>query len=676
MKYCQQCGAELPADASFCAQCGFRVEPQPTQEVEAVMASADVEPALPEPEIEEAEIAEAVPAEEPPAAPRYYEPPPVPQPTYGYGAPPPPQAPYPYQPAHAPQPYAQTPAPYPSYAYGAPPPAPKRKKRWYIPVIIVFVILGLLAVTWFVFGDQIRNLISSPEKKWRQAEAASSLIPEDSMLYAVQATMGDLLGQKKFGSVTELTFDIKSDALPEEAAEILTLLSSLRLQLESRVDTDTDPAQFHTRLGLGRRGEAEEALAAEIYNVGDYYFFSLPGILDKPVAVQSDELDDLLGSQGDLFGLTGQSSKLDTLTGDELDQMVKDLKDIFNKHADTPEIVKGETMTIGGVSQVLDHYQLIVPSDRFPAMAKEILAYLRDHEGLKDLLTGLAEPVPMPGYEYGQNIYDQFLTGLEEAIEDIEDYPEDYAIEARRKLFVDKKNKPVGEELILVNREDGEEETIKLTSLHVEDGERHAQLYSLGMDDELQLEYLASYTMEGGLRTGDFSVKFGEMDWDGSLVQEEILKGSFSDFSLMESGDALYPVGRISITLKDFDDLAMGDLETVTINYDGKIESKAGHDHLIAKVELRVPVDGEPLSITVGIDHHALPGKEISLRNDMPADYYDTSDDEAMAEIMMDESVMERLMEALEKLGIDPEALEGFSGGDDWDDWDDWDTGG
>ncbi len=678
MKYCQQCGAELPADASFCARCGYHVGPKPSQDMEAVMASADpepVEPALPE---LGKEVAETLPTGEPPAVSSYAEPPPVP-PSYGYGAPPPQQAPYPYETAHPQQPYAPpAPAPYP-YAYGVPPQAPKRRKRWYIPLIIVLVVAGLLAGSWFVFGDQIRNLFSSPEKKWKQAEAASSLIPEDSMLYAIRETAADLLGQKKSGFVTDLTFDIKSDAMPEELAEILTLLSSLRLQLEARVDTSEDPAHFRTRVGLGKRGETGEALEVEIFNVGDYYILSLPDIFDKPLVLSADEMADMAGGQMDLFGMTGASDHLDILAGDKLDQMVGDLKDIFNKYAGKPEMVKGETLTVGNVSQVLDYYELVVPADSFPAMAKEILAYLRDHKGLEDLLTGLAGPVSMPGYEYNQSVYDGFLEEIEDAIDDISRNPGDYAIEARRKLYVDKKNKPVGEELTLIKHEGTTTEEVRLASLRVTDGQRHAHLLKLDTPDEIGLEYVTFFSMEGELRTGDFSVKVSETEWGAPASLTEVIKGTFSDFGLIKSGDTLYPVGKITFNLLGIDELAPEIPESLTISYEGRIESNAGLDHLIAKVELRLPVEDTPLSITIGVDHHALPDKEISFRNEMPADYYDLSDDDAMEKIMMDESVSQRLMEALEKLGINPEALGGFSGGGDWDDWDDdwddWDDG-
>jgi hypothetical protein len=32
MKFCQQCGTELPANAGFCPQCGYRVAPAPAEE--------------------------------------------------------------------------------------------------------------------------------------------------------------------------------------------------------------------------------------------------------------------------------------------------------------------------------------------------------------------------------------------------------------------------------------------------------------------------------------------------------------------------------------------------------------------------------------------------------------------------------------------------------------------
>lgn len=648
MKYCQECGTELPAHAGFCPQCGYRIDRGPTEEIasQAVQTEQGPSPQAPWPQ------AAAMP---PPAAPA--------PPVYAQQAPPP-QAPYP-------------PAAYPpQYAYGAPPVAPRRKKRWYIPVIIVAVILGLLAGSWFVFGDQIRNLFSSPEKRWARAEEEIRLIPGDSFLAPVREAAGDLMDRQAFGSVTDLTFDIKADDLPGELAEVLTVLSGLRLQLATKVDMQSDETLFHTRLGLGKRGESEEALAVELYNVDDYYIISLPGILDRPLAVSGAGMEDLTGSSdfqdimvnpGDLLGMTGARDQLDFLVGDDLDKLAADLREIFNKYAGAPEVVKDELVTFGGVSQKLDYFELVVPADQFAPMAKEILTYLRDSKDLENLLTQMSQPALVPGADMGgSDLYHQFLESIEEAIDDVERDPDQHKIEARRRLYVDKKNKPVGEEMTFTGDID-EGQQVTFASLQITDGSRHAQRYAIESADDFSLEFLTTYTMDRDRRTGDFSVKLDEGGFGGSS-KDELLSGSYSDFAMEKAGDDFYPVGKISIKFLDQDGSMTGSSDMVVLNYDGKIES----GQLIASLEIRLTMDDEPLSITLGVKHKPLTGPELVFKNEMPELYVDVEDDEAMMELMEDDSVMSGFMDALEKLGLDPDLFEGSS--DDWDDWDDdWD---
>ncbi|HPX92647.1 MAG TPA: zinc-ribbon domain-containing protein [Bacillota bacterium] len=679
MKFCQQCGTELPANAGFCPQCGYRVAPAPAEEEPLQFPASEEhkgpsEPILPESPSPESKEPDLVGGPPPPL--HYAAPPPPPQqavPPFPYGAPS--QAPPPYYGA----PQAPHPAqPYPPYAYGIPPAAPKRKSRWYIPVIIIVVFLGLLAAAWFVFGDQIRNLFVSPEKRWAQADQASKLIPEDSLLAPLKETMKETVEKNRFGSKIDLTFDIKADDLPDEMAEMLTLMSGLRLHLDYKVDMSGDDARYRTRLGLGKRDDAGEALAVEFYNVDESYVISVPGILQKPLVIPQSRMGemtegfnmvDLPVNPGDLLGMTGMRDKLTIMTGDQFDKLAADLKAIFSRFAGKPDFVKGETLTIGGVSQTLDYFELTVPSDRFADMAKEILAYLRDNRDLEKLLTGMKQTVPLPGFEdSGEGVYDQFLEAIEDMIDDIEESPDQFEIQAKRRLYVDKKNKPVGEVLTLTKLEEGTPETVTLSNLRVSEGNKHANRFFLEAPDQFSLDFLTTFVLEGDRRTGEFSVKASELNSYNTSPPKEVLKGTFSDFGWEKSGDTIYPVGKISLEFVGLDQLQEDAPENVKLSYQGKVES----GRLTAQVELQLIIQDMPFSLTVGINHQNLSGEEVVFKNKMPDDYVDMTDESALMELMEDESVMEAFTEALEKLGIDPDLL-GGGFNDDWDDWDDGD---
>ncbi len=663
MKFCQQCGAELPANAGFCPKCGSRVEPgiqeEPVQETmetgQAEWPDAQVtEPPAPAPGAAGETFSHGAPVY------------PAPPPPYPYGAPaqPPPQGYYGGpQPPYPPQTYSP-------YAYGAPP-VTRRKSRWYIPVIIIVIILGLLAGAWFVFGDQIRGLFQSTAKKWVLANEASTLFPEDFLLAPLKESADQLVNQKQFGSITDLTFDVKADELAEDMAEFSALVSALRLRLESRVDLKEDNAAFFTRLGLGKRGQTSDALAVEIFNVDDHYVIALPDILDKPLVMSKDALAQLAGggelpvellNPGSWLDTSGVRDKLAFLTGNGLDGIVHDLKEIFDRYADEPELVKGETLTVGGVSQTLDYYERIVPKERFAPMAKDMLVYLRDNKNLKDLLEGGPDASGLPGLdglEFGS--YDQFIDWVDDALDHIDRNPDDMAIRAQRKLYVDKKNHPAGEILTLTRSDGGSRQEITLASLMVKDGNREAQQLRLEVPDQASFEWLTTFVREGDRSTGEFSLKAS----DGGTDPQEIVKGQFTGLAFEKVGDQALPVGTVTLSFSGLDQLMAQMEESLSLTYQGKVSS----GRLIATVEVRLNVNETPVTITLGIEHQPLSGKEAAVSNGMPADYLDISDEDAMASLMGNEDVMNRLMQALEELGISPEMLN-FTSGDDWDDWD------
>lgn len=635
MKQCQQCGAELAPDSKFCIQCGSRVENG----------------------IEETPEQMAVPVA--PASP---------PPAYAY--PPQPEAPYP------PQAYAYA----PPAGYGAP---VKKKKRWWIPVVIVAVILALLAGSWFVFGDQIRSLFMSTEQKWQKAEKAFGLVPEGTLLHDIRTSSEKVSRQTKFGATTDLTLDLQIDEMPDELAEILTIVSGLRFHLENKVDLDEDDPHVYMQVGLGKRSDSDEALSLLLYDAEDYLVIEVPDILPRPLAVPRDFLEEVMEDSGEfditldsLLTSSGSVRKaISSFSSDKLDTIADELKAIFARYADEPELVKGEVLTIGGVSQKLDYYDVTVPADKFAPMAREMLNYLKKNNDIRKLLEELQDVsmATMP-YPYGSTVllYDKFVDAIDDMLEGLDIYPEDYRIAVQRKLYVDKKNHPVGGEFILINRVDGRAEKVRIASLHVEDGGRHAQLFAFETPDDIGFEYLSEYRLKDKYYSGDYTIRL--RDWSTFYDDEyhEMGRGRFTDFALQDVGDELYPVGEITYTLNNLQDLTYDAPESVTVKYNGAVEK----GQLVATVELALDVEEMPIKVTVGITHAPLAQSSLTFKHELPMNFIDLSHEESMMELLSDEDMMNNLMSALEKLGIDPEILNGpddFDDDFDWDGWDDFD---
>ncbi len=558
----------------------------------------------------------------------------------------------------------------------------KKKKRWWIPVIIVAVILALLAGSWFIFGDQIRSLFMSTEQKWQKAEKTFGLVPEGTLLHDIRTSSEKLSRQTKFGATTDLTLDLQMDEMPDELAEVLTILSSLRFHLENKVDLDEDDPHFYMQVGLGKRADSDEALSLLLYDAEDHLVIEVPDILPRPLAIPRDFLEEVMEDTGEfdipLDSLLTSSNSvrkaISSFSSDKLDTIADELKAIFSKYADKPELVKGEVLTIGGVSQKLDYYDVTVPADKFAPMAREILNYLKENNDIRKLLEELQDVsmVTMP-YPYGSavSLHDSFVDAINDMLEGLDIYPEDYRIAVQRKLYVDKKNHPVGGEFILINRIDGRVEKVRIASLHVEDGGQHAQLFAFETPEDIGFEYLSEYRLKDKHYTGDYAIRL--RDWSRFYDDEyhEMGRGSFTDFALQAVDDGLYPVGEITYTIRDLQDLTYDydAPESVTVKYNGAVEK----GQLVATIELAMDVEEMPIKLKLGITHAPLAQSSLTFKHELPMNFIDLSHEESMMELLSDEDMMNNLMSALEKLGIDPEILNGPDDFDDVYDWDDFD---
>ena len=641
MKQCQQCGAELSPDSNFCIQCGARVESDVT--------------ATPTPVTEHAQ----------------------PPPTVA-----PPQ-PYPPHPPQAPYGYAQPPE---AYAYAPPPPgyAPpvKKKKRWWIPVTIIAVIIAILAGSWFAFGDQIRSLFVSTEKRWQKAEQAFGLFPEGTLFSDIRESAEKRARQTKFGSITDLTVDLSADEMPDELAEIFAVLSGIRLHFEQQIDLDEQNPHFYVKAGLGKRGETGEILAAELYDTANHLVIDVPDLLPRALAMPKDMLGELMGDASDLdmpldelINSVGAMNKgMGNFMSDKLDGIVDDLKAIFTKYADEPQFVKAELLTVGGVSQKLNYFDVELPAHQFAPMLKEMLRYLRENRDIQKLMDEMESGFGV-GSALGQGeLYDSFVDMIEETLEAIDDSPEDFKISVQRKLYVDKKNNPVGGEFILTKRDGSQVERVKMASLHVVDGSEHAQQFAFETPDDMGFDYVSKYTVNNGRYTGTYKIRLKDYDNYYDESYHDVAEGSFKDFALQTVGDELYPVGTVTIELKELDEFSYDAPQGLAITYEGRVEKSK----LIATLQIAVSDPDMPLRLTLGIEHSALPPASLNFDRDLPYDYIDFEDEDALMELFEDDRIFENLEDIMERLGIDPDVLAGLGGlgfdDDDWyDDWDDFD---
>ncbi|NLC26339.1 MAG: zinc-ribbon domain-containing protein [Fastidiosipila sp.] len=694
MKYCKHCGAELLEGAKFCTRCGQSVDPeeeQLTQENEAgeerslseqdepatTESSGETPPAFIPPKEQELQTPAdqeytAVPTQTPAqqadqgygAAPPPQVPlqqagqghatPPAQQSGYGYTTPPVQQQPQGYG-------YSTSP-PQQNYAYASPPPPVKnkRKRGGLIAIISIVVVLAILAGSYFIFGAQIKQLFMSTEKKWQSAELDAAIFAEDTPLYAIRASTEEFLKQTKFGYATDLTLDLKTDAIDEELAGVMTALSGLRFRLENKIDLDETNPRFNTQLGIGKRGESGNILSAELYDTADYFVISLPEIFPKPLAMSKDFMAETMEYESGLdvaldgvfTGMGKIREDLRVFTSETMDTISEDIKEIFFEYAAEPKLVKGELLTVGNVSQKLNYYEVTVPADDFPAMAKDILVYLLESQELKLMINAIDRSME---FAEGSSAYQEFVEEVNEMLADINADPEEFQVEVHRILYVDAKNNPVGGKLSLRKLDQADEYELNMVSLHAEDNGRHAQLIKFEASDEVGLEYLSHYTRENDLYTGEYKISSMEIDWDTGMATgyTEVLRGTFANFVLKNEGKDLYPLGTFTAQSRSIDEYGdPGMPETVSFKYQGKLDSQEGVDHLIGTMEIYVEDEYMPLTMILGFDHHAIPDKNLTFHDEMVSDFVDISDEYALMELMEDETTMTKLFETLAQLGI------------------------
>ena len=96
------------------------------------------------------------------------------------------------------------------------------------------------------------------------------------------------------------------------------------------------------------------------------------------------------------------------------------------------------------------------------------------------------------------------------------------------------------------------------------------------------------------------------------------------------------------------------DVSALEVSYTGTVEAKDGVDHLMARLLIKTDMEGSPLEIGFNADMYPIPEGEIVFDTLLPADYIDLSDEEALNNLMSDDTLFIKLLGILSNLGIDP----------------------
>ena len=550
--------------------------------------------------------------------------------------------------SHVHTPY-QMPAsqPYTPYAnpYQSAPVQKKKKKGLLVAVIVVLVLLLAGGGAIALFGKDIQKSLMGPK-------AAYLMIERESLNGHVDDLIGNLV---KYGNKSGREtggFDMELSILPGSAAlesdfdldpQMITVLENIRFKNKTIYDRTSVDSKVYSLIDLHNKDG--RVMTIEILYNNEEMLIHLPDVFDKYMVAAAGEVSTMFDEmQFDLPGVfqgfdvalmagmfTG-SGDLD-LGVDEaaLNRTLTKIVDIVLDNIDSCELSKNETLRAGDLSASYDMYEMSITTQSARKMLIEIFERLKNDREFYDLFSQLALMVDTFEGGYGDEMsFDDFQEELENAIEELRDPDNEEAnFTITQKLYVDKDDQVVGRDLVIVD--DNGETLLHFQYAQPASGNREAYLLSLDMDVE-SYEFLASYTVSNDQKTGT-----GVLSSMGS----EILKIDFKDYRRQEIGSAEWPLGTFDVTI----------FETDLIG-----------EELPPKISLAITPKGNQLEISLAIPdmialdmlYAEIAAKDAAIPDMTGKDRVYVDDDEAMDSLLTPDAE-EKMMEIMEKLGIDPD---------------------
>lgn len=536
---------------------------------------------------------------------------------------------------------------------------PKKKSAFPIPVLALILIAAVVVVAAFFL---LRGGAGNDEKIWRTAE--ESFFDKNTALGAFHAFSTKHLDAKKTGIVSELSFEVQSipglDLSKGFDAEIFKLLNNIVVRTENLSVYDQEKADFSYKLELFTRDSDTSQASINLYTVDDNVILTFPGLFPKSILFESDSADELMsnfnfskrdsaaGVPGNLFDIIRESGQ--SLSYVDLDKSIEDLREIYYKYVEVPERQKDIVLNVGGVSETVDCFEAVIPSDKFPEFLLEVLVYVRDDQNFYAFMDHLKALNDSGAESFNLEDYQTLFNNM------IEEINLDHSIcdaEFRSVIYLNKKNEVRGRELILESHTaDDFIRGFVYSELRARNGSENTYTWSLAVreNEESKLLYALDtrYTETDKKLIGDYTMKFGI-----GVDDQTIIKGRFSDYSLYTKNDSFYPEGQV--TIDEIGNSKMDSVLNTVITYEGRVENKMGSDHLIFRLHVRYADDmEEAVDLAVMNDLFIMDPADVKIESVMPVDYVNASDDGAMNKMYSEgESFFVNLIAILESLGVD-----------------------
>lgn len=664
-KRCTQCGNILDSDSQFCTSCGAKVE---TTEQIITEAAYDAPPAAVQqpyqqqysgqaanqfagqqyqapydPNLQQNQPGQYIRQE--PAPGQYGQ-----QPYYGQQ--------YPAQKAPVPpQGYPAYPPPYPPAQQGK---KKSKTKGWWIAAVALVLVAALAVGAWFLFFNRGKAYASDGEA-WRAAED-ECFLGKGSLFGSLRSSANKFLDSGKFGFGARFNLIINQLPDMDQASEEMAIINALKnisVRLEGKFDLDSDPMGFSTFLALAKKGSDEDALSLNVFNVGDDLVISIPELFDKPFVFTKEAMEDMMGEipLDSLFDMAGDTQdNLELFKEEKLEQIFTDIREIFVKYAGEPERIEDAELTVGSVTEKLDYFQTVLPAEQFPEFLKELLLYVKNNEDIKKFAESIINGAQIPfdfeydaygGYYGEENI--SFTEEIDKAIAEIESEPDNYKVELKRELYVDSKNNPRADRIVITSKMENAsaDESITYEHLVARDGDKGAAKFRFDTQ-QFGIEFNSEFTENKDLLTGQYTFVVLE---NRQIVNDVTISGSFVDFGIDKEDDNLYPVGELTLNVKgdEYSPIGEGGIE---VSYSGQVKTEAGVRQLQAELLLKGEIDGEAIEVGIEADIYPIEASKIEFSNELPADYINLQDEDALARLTEDPSLLMKLMGILNKLGI------------------------
>lgn len=538
----------------------------------------------------------------------------------------------------------QQPQAAPAWQQPAPPPPKKKKKGLLVALIIILVVVLAGGATYIFAGRSIRRLIMGNKAAYIALES-EQLRRNATDMVDMLVDLGNRQERSEIGGQTvELQFDL-SDNQQFMDPSTLAVLENITWRTRTLYDRQGGSARYFA--GLDILAGNEELLKIEGYYDENQLIVGLPGLLDKFIWAQGDDLDMLTEDLELEIGDVEQSMSMASLFLNmdlgideaKLKASVYKIIDIVLEHIDEAEFESGQTLRVGQVMNEYDKYTITIGHESARQMMLEILTVLRDDREIFSLVNEFMkfsmtmDPYAYEYYDYYEDdpiSWTDWQDNLDSLIDELENSDDDEEFTIIQSIYVDKDDQIVGREIRLIDEIADTVTTIRHYQPVMEDQE--AQLIQVETEEET-VELRNIYRRRDDKLSGRLTY---------TVDSSEYISVDYTDYQKSELNGRSYILGDFSINMPVAGDAGM----PTAVNYSGSIVQGQ------FVMNLGIPDLG---SIKVGY-------QEISPDNVVfptyQADVLVSVTDQEGLYGLMTEDVMERLYSIAMELGFMPDDLD------------------